>query len=126
MTPQSSPSHAWPSLLRLYALFAVSAAGLVAAGWALSGLDMAAAILLGSAIVGLNLAGTVRLVKVVLRERRFKALLAGSMIAKFGLTLAVLYVALGQFGVDAVGILIGLSTMLLTSLLYMLVPRGGR
>ena len=102
----------------LYGQLAAISAALVALAWLLGGLDMAEGALLGCALVGLNLVGTVALIRLVLRDRRYKALLFVSFIVKFGLTMVVLYLAIVRYGMSAIGILIGLSAMLLTSLLY--------
>ena len=104
--------------LRLYGLLAAISAVLIALAWLLGGIDMAEGALLGCVLVGVNLFGTVAFIRMVLRDRRYKALLFVSFIAKFGLTMVVLYLAIVRFGMSAIGILIGLSSMLLASLLY--------
>jgi hypothetical protein len=103
---------------RLYGLLAATSAVLIGLAWLLGGIDMAEGALLGCVLVGVNLIGTVAFIRMVLRDRRYKALLFVSFIAKFGLTLVVLYLAIVRFGVSAIGILIGLSSMVLASLLY--------
>ena len=105
-----------PRLLYLI-LLGVSVA-LVALAWVLGGLDMAEGALLGCLLVGMNLMGTVAFIRLVLRDRRYKALLIGSFIVKFGLTLVVLYIAMLRLNMSAIGILIGLSSMLVASLIY--------
>jgi len=115
-TFQSPASH---SPRRLFGILAVVSAVLFLISWLLGGIDTALGALLGSAIVGLNLAGTVLFVRLVLgnRRNRYKALLLASSVVKFGLTMVVLYLAIVRFNVNAIGILVGLSSMLLTSLL---------
>jgi hypothetical protein len=109
---------------RLYAQLGAISAALLALAWLLGGLDMAEGALLGSGLVALNLMGTVAFIRMVLRDRRYRALLFVSFIAKFGLTMAALYIAIVRFGMSAVGILIGLSSLLLASLLYAATKTG--
>ena len=121
------PAHT-PQVLRAprrlyWTVFGISVA-LMALAYALGGLDMAKGALLGCVLVGINLMGTVAFIRMVLRDRRYKALLIASFIVKFGLTMVVLYVAILRLDMSALGILIGLSAMLLASLLYAAMNRG--
>ena len=79
---------------------------------------MAQAVLLGCAVVAFNLLGTAHFVGAVLAERRFKGRMIASLTVKLGLTLLVLYIAVSRWSMDPVGIVIGLSSMLIVSLLY--------
>lgn len=110
---------------RLYVVLAGVSAALIALAYGLGGLDMAKGALLGCAVVGLNLMGTVVFVRRVLRDRRYKALLAISFLVKFGLTLAVLYIAIVRLDMSALGIIIGLSAMLVASLVYAAIRPDG-
>ncbi len=109
---------------RLYGLLAAISTVLIVLAWLLGGLDMAEGALLGCVLVGVNLLGTVAFIRMVLRDGRYKALLFVSFIAKFGGTMVVLYLAIVRYGLSAVGILIGLSSMLLASLLYAAIRAG--
>jgi hypothetical protein len=110
---------------RLYGVLVGVSAVLTALAYGLGGLDMAKGALLGCAVVGLNLMGTVVFVRRVLRDRRYKALLAVSLLIKFVLTLIVLYIAIVRLDMSALGIVIGLSAMLLASLVYAAIRPGG-
>jgi hypothetical protein len=102
----------------LYAILAGVSFALAALAWLLGGIDTALGALLGSALVAINLAGTVLFVRVVLRDRKYKALLLASNLVKFGLTMVVLYLAIVRFNISAIGIVTGLSSMLVASLIY--------
>jgi peptidoglycan/LPS O-acetylase OafA/YrhL len=103
---------------RLYLILLAVSTVLIGLAYALGDLDMAKGALLGSVLVGMNLMGTVAFIRMVLRDRRYKALLFASFISKFGLTMVVLYIAILRLDMSALGILIGLSSMLLASLIY--------
>ena len=87
------------------------------------GLDFLWGSLLGSAVVGLNYHWTVRFVLNLLEERRLRALYLLIYGAKFLVSMLVLYVALIQFGVHPVGLMVGLSNILLAVTLYALLQR---
>jgi hypothetical protein len=116
--PETPP----PPVLRAprlqYAILAGVSFALAALAWLLGGIDTALGALLGSALVAINLAGTVLFVRVVLRDRKYKALLLASNLVKFGLTMVVLYLAIVRFNISAIGIVTGLSSMLVASLIY--------
>lgn len=116
--PRSSTPVALRSPRLLYGILAGVSLALAALAGLLGGLDTALGALLGSAIAGFNLLGTVQFVRVVLRDRRYKALLLASLVAKIGLTLVVLYLAIVRFDMSILGILLGLSALFLASLIY--------
>src|SRR5690348_4765266 len=95
--------------MRLYLILLIVSLVLVGLAYGAGDLDMAKAALLGCLLVGMNLLGTVSFVRMVLRDRRFKALLILSFIAKFGLTMVVLFIAIIRLDMSAFGLLIGLS-----------------
>ena len=106
------------ALRRIYLLLGIVTAALAGGTWAWGGLDMAEAVLLGCAVIALNLLGTAQFVAAVLSERRYKGRLIASLTIKLGLTLVVLYIAVSRLAMSPVGIVIGLSSMLIVSLLY--------
>ena len=79
----------------------------------LFGLDFLLGSLLGSAIVGLNFHWTVRFVLNMLEERKLRPLYLLIYGAKFIFSMMVLYVAIVQLDISAVGIMLGLSNILL-------------
>jgi hypothetical protein len=105
------------ALLRIFAVLSAVTVLLAGAGWAWGGLDTVKGVLLGCVLVAFNLAGTAHFVRAVIAEQRFKARLVASFTLKLAVTLGVLYVALRHYNFDAIGILIGLSSMLLVSLI---------
>jgi ATP synthase I chain len=109
------------SLRLIFALLALVTVALTAGGWFWSGLDTAEGVLLGCAIVAFNLLGTAHFVSAVLAERKFKGRLVASLTIKLGLTLAVLYIAVSRWGISPVGIVVGLFSMMIVSLLYTVV-----
>ena len=89
----------------------------------LFGLDFLLGSLLGSAIVGLNFHWTVRFVLNMLEERRLQSLYLIVYGAKFIVSMMVLYVAIVQLDINAVGIMLGLSNILLAATAYALIQR---
>jgi hypothetical protein len=112
------------ALRRLFLLLGLVTAGLAAGSWAWAGLDTAFAVLLGCAIVAFNLLGTAHFVGAVLEEQRYKGRLIASLTLKLALTLVVLYFAVARWGMSPVGIVIGLSSMLIVSLLFTVLRRA--
>ena len=91
----------------------------------LFGLDFLLGSLLGSAIVGLNFHWTVRFVLNMLEERKLRPLYLLIYGAKFIVSMMVLYVAIVQLDISAVGIMLGLSNILLAATAYALIQRPG-
>lgn len=89
----------------------------------LFGLDFLFGSLLGSAIVGLNFHWTVRFVLNMLEERKLRPLYLLIYGAKFIVSMMVLYVAIVQLDINAVGIMLGLSNILLAATAYALIQR---
>ena len=89
----------------------------------LFGLDFLLGSLLGSAIVGLNFHWTVRFVLNMLEERKLRPLYLLIYGAKFIVSMMVLYVAIVQLDISAVGIMLGLSNILLAATAYALFQR---
>ena len=89
----------------------------------LFGLDFLLGSLLGSAIVGLNFHWTVRFVLNMLEERKLRPLYLLIYGAKFIVSMMVLYVAIVQMDISAVGIMLGLSNILLAATAYALIQR---
>ena len=89
----------------------------------LFGLDFLLGSLLGSAIVGLNFHWTVRFVLNMLEERKLRPLYLLIYGAKFIVSMMVLYVAIVQLDINAVGIMLGLSNILLAAAAYALIQR---
>ena len=89
----------------------------------LFGLDFLLGSLLGSAIIGLNFHWTVRFVLNMLEERKLRPLYLLIYGAKFIVSMMVLYVAIVQLDINAVGIMLGLSNILLAATAYALIQR---
>ena len=89
----------------------------------LFGLDFLLGSLLGSAIVGLNFHWTVRFGLNMLEERKLRPLYLLIYGAKFIVSMMVLYVAIVQLDINAIGIMLGLSNILLAATAYALIQR---
>lgn len=117
------------ALRAYYATLGVLGAVLVGGGWLWRGIDFAGAVLLGFAVVALNFAWTKNLVSSLLFVRqRARALVVTAYVIKFALTAVVLYIAIVRYQVDPLGILIGLSALLVASFAfawYAPAARGG-
>jgi hypothetical protein len=105
------------SLRRFAWLLLAAGAVFVALGAALGGVDFAVGVLLGFLIVLLNFYWTKKAVRSVLFASQPKGLLTLSFLVKFGVTGAVLFYAILRLHVDALGVLVGLSTLLVASVL---------
>ena len=103
------------SFLRL--LVAVSAV-LAGGAYLWCGLDFSLGVLLGSAIIVLNLVWTIRVVQAVMVSSQPKIRLAFSYVSKLGLTAVVLLVAILKFNLDPIGILVGISSLFVSGVLF--------
>jgi hypothetical protein len=83
-------------------------------------------VLLGFLIVLLNFYWTKKAVISVLFSGQARSLLAVSFLVKFGVTGVVLFYAILRLNVDAVGVLVGLSSLALASALFALQSGGSR
>lgn len=124
--PQPSPFDLKPFYVIISAVGVTTTLG----GYLLAGLDFALATLLGFTIVAANFIWTKNLVKALLIDReKPPALLTISYFIKFGITAVVLYFALIRYNMDALGILVGLSALMLATFIYAYYakpPRSGK
>jgi small-conductance mechanosensitive channel len=67
---------------------------------------------LGCLVAGLNIAWTRIVISRALRGERTKARVLIAYFAKFGLTVLLLFLAIVRFGIDPLGILVGVSALL--------------
>lgn len=104
-------------------LYATSVAT-VLIGYFWRGLDFALAALLGSLIVGINLIWTRNVVRKALASGQPRPHFIVSVLLKFAVSVAVLFFAILRFNMDPLGILAGISALLLTSILVGLVRYG--
>jgi hypothetical protein len=74
--------------------------------------------LIGSTVVVLNVLGSAWPIRQLLLHQRIHPMLVLFQLLKLGLSGVVLYLAILHFEVSATGLLIGLSNIILTSLLY--------
>ena len=108
--------------LFLWLLLLVSAV-LVAGAYLLRGIDFSLGVLLGSVIVVLNYIWSIRVFSRILGETPPKARLGVSWVLKFGVTALVLYVAVVRLGIQPVGIIVGVSAVVITGLLFAVARR---
>ena len=106
-------------------LVAVGAVILAVSAW-LAGLDFAVGVLLGFGVILLNFIWTKSAVRSVLFSERPRGLLTLSFLVKFGITGVVLFYAILRLQVDAIGVLVGLSSLLLASVVFALDPGRSR
>lgn len=92
--------------------------GLLIVAWLWGGLDFATAELLGFLVVALNTYWTKRAVKSVLFDSRPKALLTVTYLFKLGLTAFILYYGIVHYQIDPLGVLLGLTSLLLATLIF--------
>jgi hypothetical protein len=110
-----------PAALRGFFLILIACGALFTAGGAWwGGVDFAGGVLLGFLIVAINAWWTKRLVRSLLLDRKPRMFLTLSFVVKLGLTAAVLFFAILRLGVDAVGVAVGLSSLLIASFVFAL------
>ena len=123
MTPgvpetETNPSTAISrTLVRIRNLLFVVSAGLALATSPF-GLDVVVGSLIGSTVLVLNVLGSAWPIRQLLLHQRIHPMLVLFQLLKLGLSGVVLYLAILHFEVSATGLLIGLSNIILTSLLY--------
>lgn len=91
---------------------------LIVASYLWQGIDFAVGVLLGSGIVGLNFWLTRRAVVKALRDNHSKALLWISFLSKFGITVIILFIAILRLHIDPLGILVGISALVVTGFAF--------
>lgn len=105
--------------LRTFLRLLVAVSAVLAGGAYLwRGLDFSLGVLLGSAIIVLNLVWTIRVVQAVMVSSQPKIRLAFSYVSKLGLTAVVLLVAILKFNLDPIGILVGISSLFVSGVLF--------
>ena len=115
---ETNPSTAISrTLVRIRNLLFVVSAGLALATSPF-GLDVVVGALIGSTVVVLNVLGSAWPIRQLLLHQRIHPMLVLFQLLKLGLSGVVLYLAILHFEVPATGLLIGLSNIILTSLLY--------
>ena len=115
---ETNPSTAISrTLVRIRNLLFVVSAGLALATSPF-GLDVVVGSLIGSTVVVLNVLGSAWPIRQLLLHQRIHPMLVLFQLLKLGLSGVVLYLAILHFEVSATGLLIGLSNIILTSLLY--------
>lgn len=96
----------------------LSGALLVGVGWAAVGLDFTMGVLLGFLVVLANVFWTKSLVKTIILTGKPRVLFTVFYFLKFGLTAGVLIVAIVRFEMDALGVLAGLSALMLATVCF--------
>ena len=110
--------------LRLFTrLLLLVSAALVAGAYLLWGFDFSLGVLLGSGIVVLSFLWSIRVFSSILREPHSRARLGISWVLKLGVTALVLYVAVVRLGMQPVGIMVGVSAVVIAGLLFAVVRR---
>ena len=121
---ETNPSTAISrTLVRIRNLLFVVSAGLALATSPF-GLDVVVGSLIGSTVVVLNVLGSAWPIRQLLLHQRIHPMLVLFQLLKLGLSGVVLYLAILHFEVSATGLLIGLSNIILTSLLYTVLNSG--
>ena len=107
-----------PALRRFALLLFVLTPLLVGGAWLLRGVDFALAALVGCLIVDVNFLWTRSVVRKAFLEANPRLWLGLSYGFRIGLTTLVLYIAIREIGLDPIGIAVGVSALVLASLLY--------
>nr|ADI19644.1 hypothetical protein [uncultured delta proteobacterium HF0770_45N15] len=129
MTPDVSETEATPGaeisriLIQIRKLLFLVSAGLALATSPF-GLDLVVGSLLGSTVVVLNMMGSAWPIRQLLVHQRIHPMLVLFQLLKLGLSGVVLYLAILHLEVSTTGLVIGLSNIILTSLLYTVLNPG--
>ena len=91
---------------------------ILVAGTALFRLDFLTATLLGCAIVGLNFYWTRRVVLGVFLKENAKRRMLLIYVIKFGISAVILFMAVVRFQLPALGLLLGLSNIVIAVIIY--------
>lgn len=105
-------------------ILAIVCAVLLVGGLVWQGIDFALGVLLGCGIVALNFWWTRRVVSKALAGDYPKLRLWVSFFAKFGLTVVILFVAILHLNINPVGILVGISSLVVTGFAFAFVRFG--
>lgn len=104
------------SLLGVFAVF-------IGGGYWYDGLDFAKGTLVGCFVVAINFFVSQRLVGNLILEKSLKPYLLIAYLMKFGVSALILFVAIVKFKVDEVGVMLGLSSILLSTMFSALVRK---
>jgi len=96
----------------------LSVSVIIIAGTAIFQLDLVPAVTLGCAVIGFNYYWTVKFVQKLLLVRKFFILDLLFILAKFAISVIVLFGALVYFELSPMGLLIGLSNVALAAIVY--------
>lgn len=121
-TPEDTPAISSDSVRVLLWLMVACGTALIVGGYLWLGLDFAVGALVGFMVVLANVLWTRNLVGALLTRSGFRVAAGGLFVLKFLLTIGVLFVAMLRFDVDPLGILVGLSVLLLSVLLMTMTP----
>jgi len=91
---------------------------IIIAGVSIFQLDLIPGVMLGCTVVGFNYYWTVKFVQKLLLERKFFILDLLFIFSKFGISVMVLFGAMTYLQLSPIGLLIGLSNVALTTILY--------
>ena len=96
----------------------LSVSVIIIAGTAIFQLDLVPAVTLGCTVIGFNYYWTVKFVQKLLLVRKFFILDLLFILAKFAISVIVLFGALVYFELSPMGLLIGLSNVALAAIVY--------
>ena len=112
--PEESPSDQVRILYTI--LLTVSGILILLAG--ILKLDYLLGVFLGCSVVGLNFHWTVVFVRNLIHDKKFQPLNLIFYLTKFGISALALYGALNYFGIPPLGLIIGLSNILLAVVVF--------
>ncbi len=116
---QSMPGDAQHAIIFRNLLIVVSLVLIV--GSAMSELDLLPSVLLGCLILGINFYWTMLFVRKLLIIQKLNALDLLFYLTKFGISVVVLYVAIDHLELSPMGLLIGLSNIAFTAVVYSII-----
>ena len=98
--------------------FLFFATTIIVIGTSLFSIDLLPSVLLGCGVIGFNYFWTTLLVRKLLLEKKLKVIDLIFSIAKFGISLIILFVAMEYLDLSPGGLLIGLLNIILATIIY--------
>ncbi len=96
---------------------------LILASYGFRGLDFAKATLVGCVVVAINFFISQRLIGTLIFEKKLQASLLVAYFFKLGASVAILFVAVTELQMDIVGLMLGLSSILVSTVISTIVGK---
>lgn len=124
LPPEEEPTSPEKSLQLFTRLLVLVSLGFIGLGFLLGGVDFALGVLVGSSLMVLNFLWTRRAVTNAMEAEKPRASVGIAYALKLGVTGVLIYSAIFIFGIHPVGLLVGLSSLVITSVVFAVMQYG--